>query len=306
MSDPLHGLIPACHTPFNSAGELNIGVIEKQAEHYVNTKVRGVFAGGTTGEGLSLSADERRTLAERWREVTRDTNLYLIVHVGDNSLPVAQELARQAEAIGADGIAALAPSYFKPPAVEDLVAFCQSIASAAPNTPFYYYDIPIMTDVVFQMSDFVTLAIELIPTFAGLKFTNGDFMQLQQIVNIAKAENKEVLFGFDEMLLAALALGVKGAVGSTYNFIAPLYKSVIEAFNAGDLDRARELQLKSVHFIGALVKNGFAASSKFAMSMLGIDCGPVRAPIRNLSDAQKVELRTELESLGFFEYCHAN
>src|SRR5262249_39706172 len=142
-------------------------------------------------------------------------------------------------------IAALSPSYFKPRSVEALVACCAEVASAAPALPFYYYDIPTMTGVSLPMPDFLAAGAERIPTLAGLKFTNSDRRAYRRCLH-AGGGRFDLPWGYDEMLLAALAVGAKGAVGSTYNYAAPLYRRVMAAFAAGDLATARREQYRSV------------------------------------------------------------
>jgi len=106
-----------------------------------------------------------------------------------------------------------------------------------------------------------------------------------------------ILFGCDEMLLGALPLGVTGAVGSTYNYCAPLYHEIKSAFHAGQLDAARALQLKSVKLVQTLAAFGVLASGKAVMSLAGVDCGPVRPPLRNLTAEQRARLLHQVKAL---------
>src|SRR5262249_26108109 len=145
----LHGLVAATHTPFRADGQLNLTVVEKQAEHLLRTGVHTVFLGGSTGESHSLTVEERLALARRWSEVVRGSPLRLVVHVGSNCLADGLTLAAQAQSLGAAAIAALAPSYFKPRSLDALVTCCAEIAGAAPALPFYFYDIPVLTGVHF-------------------------------------------------------------------------------------------------------------------------------------------------------------
>lgn len=299
MTLRLHGLVAAVHTPFFGDGQLNLGAVEKQAEHLLQDGVHAAFVGGTTGECHSLSVDERLALARRWSEVVRGTKLRLVVHVGSNCLADARTLSSQAESLGVQAIAALAPSYFKPETLEALIAGCQQIASAAPATPFYFYDIPVLTGVRFPMGKFLDLASGKIPTLAGLKFTNPDLMAYQMCLH-AQEGRFDVPFGLDEFLLAALALGGKGAVGSTYNFAAPLYHRIIAAFERGDLATARAEQYRSVQLIDLLGGFGFIGAAKAVMGFLGVDVGPARLPLANLQTEQSNRLRSSLEQLGFF------
>jgi N-acetylneuraminate lyase len=295
------GLVAATHTPFDAGGGLNLAAIERQAEHLSRTGVGAVFIGGTTGECQSLAVDERLALAQRWSEVVRGSALRLVVHVGSNALADARALAEQAQKLGAAAIAAFSPSYFKPKSLALLVDCCAEIAGAAPQTPFYFYDIPSMTGVQFPMGEFLRAAPSKIANLAGVKFTNADLMAYQQCLR-AGDEQFDVLWGTDEYLLAALALGARGAVGSTYNFAAPLYRRMWAAFDRGDLATARVEQYRSVELVALLASFGFMAAAKAVMDMLGIEVGPARLPHGNLDQRQRSELRRALESLGFFQW----
>lgn len=297
----LTGLIAAPHTPFYADGSLNLAAVERQAEHLLGNRIGTVFVGGTTGESHSLSLEERLALTQRWLEIARAKPLRVIVHVGANCLPDARELAAQAGRLGAVGIAAVAPSYFKPGTVDSLVAWCEQLASAAPETPFYYYDIPVFTNLCLPILEFLPKARERIRNFSGLKFSNPDLLVYQQIVR-QWSDDLDIFFGMDELLLAALVFGGRGAVGATYNFAAPIYHRLVTAFEGGDLEKARQEQFRSVQLIKTLARRGFLGASKAVMKMVGVDVGPARLPNYSLPPAEWDALRHELETLGFFSW----
>jgi N-acetylneuraminate lyase len=298
MPGPLSGIIPACHTPLHADGSLNLAMVERQAELFLEAGIRDVFVGGTTGEFASLSVDERTALTRRWCEVAGGT-MRIAVHVGHNCLSEAVALAAHAKTAGAAAVAVVAPSYFKPATIVDLIDFCAPIADVAAPLPIYFYDIPGMTGVRLRMSEFLYQARFRIPTLCGLKFSNDDFVDLQECVRLEHG-TFDVLFGMDECLLAGLALGIRGAVGSTYNFAAPVYQRLVRAFESHDLESARAEQGKSIDLIKTLSEFGFLAASKSVMAMIGLDCGPVRPPIRNLSSEKKHELWKRLVALDVF------
>ena len=300
-SSRLHGLVAATHTPFHADGSLNLSIVERQAALMVKWEVGAVFVGGTTGESSSLTLDERRALAQRWSEVVRGTALRLVVHVGANCLEDARILAAQAEQLGAHAIAAVAPCYFKPRDLDTLIASMARVAAAAPATPFYYYDIPPMTGLSHSMPDFLERAPAHIPTLAGLKFTNSDLMSYQYVLR-AGGGKWDVPFGFDEHMLGALAMGARGAVGSGFNFAAPIYQRLLRAFAAGDLATAREEQFRGVQLIKLFVGYGYMGAAKATMQMLSVDVGPARLPNTSLDATQSAKLRSELEALGYFDW----
>ncbi len=295
------GLVAATHTPFDLRGEINLAVIEHQAGHLLEAGVVGAFVCGSTGEGHSLTIDERRLVAQRWSEVVRGTPLKLVVHVGSNCLKSAAELAAHARSVGVAAIAAMAPSYYRPADVEVLVQCMAGIAEAAAGTPFYFYDIPAMTGVRFAMPEFLQLGASRIPGLVGLKFTSDNLVALQHCLNDV-TRPWDILFGTDELLLPALALGVAGAVGSSYNFMAPVYHQVIRCFQANDLVAARMWQLRAVRVIELLGRYDYLPAARGVMSMLGVDVGPVRMPFRGFPAGAADRLREELEVMGFFDW----
>src|SRR6185312_4358166 len=151
----LTGLVPAALTPFDARGDLALNVVGQQVERFLAEGLGAVFVAGTTGEFSSLTIPERLALAERWLNASRGTKLRVLVHVGANALRDAQELAKHAEKHGAAAIATVAPNYVKPKSTEQLAAWCGQLAAAAPATPFYFYDIPVMTGVQLSMPEFV-------------------------------------------------------------------------------------------------------------------------------------------------------
>ena len=297
----LTGIIAATHSPFHANGSLNTAIIEKQAAHLLANGVKAAFIGGTTGESHSLTFEERRALAARWMEVSRGTELRIMVHVGTNCLADSRALAAQAQQLDAFGISALAPSYFKPRTVATLVDCCADIAAAAPALPFFYYDIPTMTDVNLPMPEFLAHGAEQIPNLAGIKFTNSDLVMLQECLRVADGAFS-IAWGCDEYMLAAWTLGATTAVGSTYNFAAPIYHRLLKAFAAGDLARARDEQFRSVQLVSLLTARGFMGAAKAVMKMLGVDVGPTRLPNTSLDMPQQSALRADLERLGFFDW----
>lgn len=304
MIQHTEGLIAAPFTAMNADGGVALGAVEKQAEMLARSGVLGAFVCGTTGEGASLSTAERMDVARRWVEAA-PKHFRVIIHVGHASLAEAKTLAAHAQKAGAWGIGAMAPYFFRPRRVEDLVACCREVAAAAPALPFYYYHMPAMSGVTFAMADFLEAAADRIPTLVGLKFTYENLMDFGLCLRMA-AGRFDVLFGRDEILLSALALGARGAVGTTYNFAAPLYLRIIEAFRAGDMKTAGDLQMRAAEMIRILARAGGGSaipSGKAVMKMIGIDCGPVRLPIAGLQPDECERLRTDLERIGFFEYC---
>ncbi|HUT32368.1 MAG TPA: dihydrodipicolinate synthase family protein [Planctomycetota bacterium] len=301
MAEHITGLVAAPFTAFHSDGSLHLDKIEYQAESLFLSGVSGAFVCGTTGESLSLTVAERMAVAERWKAVATE-GLAVIVHVGHPCLEDSRALAAHAQKLGARAIGAMAPCFFRPANVDDLVAWCAEVAAAAPELPFYYYHIPSMTGVNFPVADFLERGADRIPTLAGAKFTYENLMDYHRCLTL-RGGRFDMLFGRDEILLSALVLGAKGAVGTTYNFAAPLYRRVVAAHERGDLAAAQAEQHRAAEMIAALVRHGGLPAFKAVMKMIRVDCGPVRPPLRELTLEERHHLHQDLERMGFFDYC---
>jgi N-acetylneuraminate lyase len=293
----LHELVAAAHSPFHPDGSLAPGLVPAQAGFLARNGIRTVFITGSTGESHSVTCAEKLTLYDAWAAAGAASGLRVIAHVGGNCLADAKALARRAEEHGFTAISALAPSYFKPAGIAGLIDCCAAIAAAAPNTPFYYYDIPVLTGVSLPMEQFLATAPAGIPTFAGIKFTNPDLVSYRRALEVA-GDRLDLPWGVDETLLAALATGARGGVGSTYNWAPQLYHDLIAAFDRGDLATARQLQSRSIAMIDAIAATGFLGTAKALMGRLGVPVGPARLPLGNPTATQVDALMETLSVLG--------
>lgn len=295
----LKGLIAASFTPMDKTGTVNLSAIDKYADLMAVSGMSGVFVCGTTGESLSMTTTERKEVLEQWVK-SANGRFKVIAHVGSNSLPEAVELAQHAQEVGADAIGAMAPCFFKPGSVKDLVDFFTPIAHAASELPFYYYNMPSMTGVSLPVAQFLVEGKKAMPNLVGTKFTHNNLMEMGECLALNNGEF-EVLHGYDEILIAGLAFGAVAGVGSTYNYLSSVYLGILDAMDKGDLLKARELQQKSIEVVKVIIKyGGGVRGGKAIMNLIGIECGDCRLPITPFSDKEYQELKQDLASLNFF------
>jgi len=301
--EAIQGLIAAPFTAMSDGCEIDLDPIAAQGDHLARSGVVGAFICGTTGEGVVLSVPERQAVARRWVEVAPE-GFKVIVHAGDASVSDAKDLASHAEKIGAWGLGVRAPKSSQPTGVDDVVDYCGAVAAAASSLPFYYYHMPSVNAVTIKVIDFLRAADSVIPNLAGVKYTCEDLMDYN-LCRIEQGGRFNILFGRDELMLCSLVLGACGAVGSTFNYVAALYHKLIAAFDAGDIEAAREYQLTSQRIIDAFVRAPGTplGAQKTIMKMIGLDVGPARPPQQNLTDTEYDGLRARLEEIGLFEYC---
>ncbi len=302
----LSGLIAAPFTPMNQDGSLNLQIIPAYYAMLKKNKVTGAFICGSTGEGVSMSINEKMKVAEAWAACTKDDDSFKVITlVGGTSIADGVQLAEHAKLVGLYAVAFTAPFYFKPANVRKLAACCKEIADAVPDMPFYYYHIPVLTGVEFAMIDLLKEVNGAIPNFAGVKYTHEDFMDFLSCLHYADGKY-DMLWGRDENMLSALVLGAKGSVGSTFNYAAPLYYNLIDAFNKNDLKNAQALQQKSIDMIRLLGKFGGISTGKAYMKIIGIDCGEFRLPVKNMNSSDFELFKKDVGLLDFNEFCSKN
>jgi N-acetylneuraminate lyase len=294
------GLIAAGFTPMHDSGELNLAQIAPIVDQLVNEQVNGFFVCGSTGEGPSLTIEERKQVAAVYVEASAG-RVPIIVHVGHNSLKDSQTLATHAQDIGADAVSLVPPSYFKPKSIEVLVSFMAEVAACAPNLPFYYYHIPGITDVNIDVVELLRVGSERISSMAGIKYSKTTVYELQACVDLDNGRFN-VLFGSDEMLLSGLCGGAHGAIGSTYNFAAPLFNKIINAFDQNNIAEAQRLQGLAVQMVQSIMQFDAQPGLKATMKLVGLDCGPNRLPLVALKSNEVETLHRDMEEIGFFDW----
>ncbi len=298
------GLIDAPFTPFDADGEVNLEPIERYARLLERNGLKGVFINGSSGEGYMLTEDERRLLAERWVSVVRP-GFKVIVHVGSTCVKESRRLAEHAAAIGAWGIGAMAPPFPKVNRIAELVDYCAEIAAGAPDLPFYFYHIPAFNGAYLSMVDFLKAVDGRIPNFAGIKYTYESLYEYNQC-RLYAGGKFDMLHGQDETILPCLAMGgAQGGIGGTTNYNGRCLTGILEAWAAGDLDKARELQNYAQDVINVICHyRGNIVAGKRIMKLIGLDLGRNRTPFQNMTDEEEARMKAELEAIDFFNRCN--
>jgi len=298
----IQGLIAAPFTPMHKDGSLNLSAIPSYYEMLKANGIGGAFICGSTGEGVSMTNSEKKKVAEEWAAAAKgDDSFKVMTLLGGTSIADCKELALHARQSGLYAVSITSPFYFKPATVDVLAKICTEVASVVPDMPFYYYHIPVLTDVGFPMYDLLQAIDGKVPNFAGIKYTHEDFMDFLSCMNYRNGKY-DMLWGRDENMLPALSVGAKGAVGSTFNYAAPLYREMISAFNNGDLQRANVLQQQSIDMIRLLGKYGGIATGKAYMKMINMDCGEFRLPVSNMNAEQFELFKKDVEKLKFSSF----
>lgn len=299
----LQGLIAAPFTPMNNDASVNLDLIPEYYRFLKHNKNTGAFICGSTGEGASMTTAEKKSVIKAWAEATKgDDDFKVMALVGGTSIEDCKDIAQYVQQSGLYAVSFTAPFYFKPTDAATLATCCKEIADVVPDMPFYYYHIPVLNGVGFPMIELLKNAAGKIPNFAGIKYTHEDFMDFLSCRHFQNRKY-DMLWGRDENMLSALAVGAKGSVGSTFNYAAPLYYDLIDAFNNNDLQKAQQLQQKSIDMISLLGKYGGIATGKAYMKLVGVDCGEFRLPVKNMSAEQFELFRKDVDQLNFSSFC---
>jgi N-acetylneuraminate lyase len=285
-------------------GSVNWHRIPDLFHHTVETRANGVFLNGTTGECMSLSLQERLQLTEAWMRARKERNekdFKIFVHVGSSNLLEAAQMAEHAQAQGADGFAMVPTFYFRPRTLQELLDQCEYIASAAPNIPFYFYNIPSLTGVNFPLISFLELAVRRIPNFGGIKNSFTDLVDYQHCLHFAKGKYA-LYWGTDEAFMMLHTGGNRHYVGSTYNYMNSLYLKMIDAIGRGDTETVLRLEGEADAIYKIILAFNNIISGKEIMRFIGIDCGPVRRPLKALTADESEILLNKLKTTTLFSY----
>jgi N-acetylneuraminate lyase len=293
----LEGAIPALVSPFTKEDKVDVKLLQELVEWQLAQKAGGLYLTGSTGEGFLMSIPERQIIFETVVKQVRG-RVPVVAQVGALASRDAAALAEGAEAAGADGISAVPPFYFR--VDYDGLKLHYAIIGAASHLPLYLYNVPATTGVLVTAAQFGQL-IKDVPTVAGMKYTAYDFFNMRQIIEL-DGGRLNIVSGPDEMFLPALSMGVHGAIGSTLNYMCLQFHQIYQAFQAGDMPRALEIQSKVNRVIAVLLRCGtLGAINKAPLRFLGFDIDDGRAPIRPLADEEREKLRADLEEVGFFD-----
>lgn len=296
----INGLIAAPFTPLDEKGNVNVAMVPHLADNLKENSIQGAFIIGSTGEGVSLTREEKKEVMTAWSK-EQNIDFKVIALISSTSLREGQDLAVYAAELGLYGIAILPPFYFKINSVVQLAAYSRELAATVPSMPVYYYHIPALSGVDVSMYAFLNEA-ESIPNLAGIKYTAPDLHDFRKCLTL-DGGRYDILWGMDETIISAMAMGAESGVGSTYNYAAPLYRDMMTAFYEGDMASARALQSKSIEIVDVLVRHGGIPAGKYFMKHIGLDCGEFRLPVGGIDDPDR--FTKDLERIGFDQFSSA-
>ena len=274
------GIIPAFYACYDAEGKINPEAVRALTRWFVEKGVKGLYVGGSSGECIYQSKEERKVVLENVMAEAKG-KLTVIAHVACNNTADSQELAAHAESLGVDAIASIPPIYFHLPPYA-IAKYWNDISAAAPNTDFIIYNIPQLAGVSLT----VPLLKEMLknPRCIGVKNSSMPTQDIQ----MWRDEGAIVFNGPDEQLISGLVMGATGGIGGTYGAMPELYVKLFECVKAGNMATALEIQNDCCRIIYKLCSghgNMYAMIKEVLRKMGCPDCGSVRAPLAELIES---------------------
>ncbi len=283
MKYDLKGIYPALIVPFTTYDTVDEVVLRNLIDSLIEEGIHGFYVGGSTGESLLMSMDERKHVLEIVMDQV-DKRVKVLAHIGCFHTQDAIQLAAHAREVGVEALSSLPPFYYKF-TIEELTDYYLSITEAV-DLPMIIYNAPALTGISFDLNNTSELFKNI--NMAGIKFTSYDLFLMQRMME--KYPDKIIINGHDEIFLSSLAIGCRCAIGSTFNFMAPLFIDIKKSFLSGDMHYAAELQGQANKVIEVLVKTGVFRGVKGMLELKGIPCGSCREPFIPLKEDERALL----------------
>ncbi len=286
------GAWPALVTPFTANDEVNIPVLRRIVDYLIGKRIGGLYVCGSTGEGIYMSVAQRKLVLETVIE-QNNGRVPIIAHVGCVAAGDAADLARHAQAAGADGVASIIPPLYNN--LESVYQYFVGLGAAAPEKPLLSYIFGGPADAVALMQK-----LSDIPNLAGSKYTGPNMFEMRRIIDLG--QGRWTLFsGMDEQCLFATMFGADGCIGSSLNYHPGAYREIQEWAKRSDMQAGTALQLRVNQTTAVMFGYGFMGALKMVMDRLGFDCGNPRLPNQTVPEEQRESLYKQLDSVGFME-----
>ncbi|XP_059047687.1 N-acetylneuraminate lyase-like isoform X2 [Achroia grisella] len=292
----IEGIIAPVFTPIDDKGNINTKIIPEYAQYLHKHGIKGILVGGTTGEAVSLSLEERKDVLLTWINEAQPLGIKVISQVGGVPLTDVLAMASYSEEVGANCIMTLPELYFRPRTCEELVSYLELVSKAAPTLPLLYYHYPMISRVDFNMAEFFEMASSRISNFKGMK------ADLDVAVQVAdQLHDDQKIFIAYHLLAPAVLLGHDSSISTITNLLPGLVQDVVETTKSHDVVKARNLQEKLNKIVkGITIEDSFVPAMKVAMELItGIRVGPPRLPLLPLNETSVARIADHIRSSGY-------
>ena len=290
------GIYPPIITPFDGDGAINEKAYRRLVDWYVRTGCHGLWVCGGTGEGVSLSSDERCRMAELSVEAA-DGRIPIVFHVGAPTTADAVAAARRAHDTGVDAICSV-PPYFYGKSDDEIVDYYRALGDAT-DRPQFLYNLPMAAGVDVGITQLEKI-IDAVPTVIGLKESSGVLDQAAAVKR--RWPHLTVFIGRGEMTLSALVADLDGSICASLSMAPRRFVEVYEAFEAGDLDAAMAAQRRGADCKRIYERFPVVGSTKHINQLqIGLECGQGRPPLAQITPEIAAPLKLMAEELGLLD-----
>lgn len=279
-------------TPMYADGTVNYDKLRELIDFQINNGTDAIIACGTTGESATLTAEEHVNVIKETIAHTAG-RVPVIAGTGSNDTAFAVELSQEAEQLGADGLLMVTP-YYNKTSQAGLIAHFTKVADSV-NTPIILYNVPSRTGTAFKTETYAVLAEH--KNIVGIKEANADLSMMAKTM-AACGDKVDIYSGNDDEVLPCLSLGGAGVISVLSNVAPKVVHDMCYSYFNGDVNTARELQIKYVNLIGALFSDVNPIPVKEAMNIMGFDVGECRLPLVRMNDGAIANLKAELAKVG--------
>ena len=301
--DKYKGVIPAFYACYDKDGNISPEAVQALTKYFVEKGVKGVYVNGSSGECIYQSVEDRKIVLENVMKAA-EGKLTVIAHVACNNTKDSQELAKHAESLGVDAIAAIPPIYFHLPEYA-IAEYWNDISSAAPDTDFVIYNIPQLAGVALTMPLFREMKKN--PRVAAVKNSSMPVQDIQMF-KMEGGKGFVVFNGPDEQLVSGLAMGADGGIGGTYGVMPELFLKLNDLVIANQMEEARELQYAINEIIYKMCSchgNMYGVIKEILRMNENLDLGSVREPLAALvpEDMPIVKEAAQMVRDAISKYC---
>ncbi|RRD95169.1 N-acetylneuraminate lyase [Clostridiales bacterium COT073_COT-073] len=290
------GIVPAFYACYDQEGRINKEMVRKFTRHLINAGVDGLYVGGSSGECIYQNIEARKAVLEEVMKEA-DNEIFIIAHVACNGVEDSKELARHAESLRVDAIAAIPPIYFKV-GDEGVAKYWNDISTAAPNTDFIIYNIPQLTGVTLNRN----ILNRMLKNDKVVGVKNSSMATFDIYDYIEGSDGKLFVFnGPDEQLISGLAMGAVGGIGGTYGLMPELFIKLYHLFNENKITAARALQyeINNIISMACAGQGSMYAIIKAALNKkYGFNFNGVKAPLINKADSDDELVDNIVEELN--------
>lgn len=289
------GVIPAFYACYDENGNVSPEKVRELTKYFVDKGVKGVYVNGSSGECIYQGVKEKKIILENVMEAA-EGKLTVIAHVACNNTEDSMELARHAQSLGVDAIAAIPPIYFKLPEYA-IAQYWNDISSAAPETDFIIYNIPQLAGVALTPALFTEMRKN--PKVIGVKNSSMPVYDIQMMKK-AGGEDYIIFNGPDEQFVSGRVIGAEGGIGGTYGAMPELFLKMDEYVKAGKMEEARQIQYAVNEIIELMCSahgNMYAVIKAILKINAGIDVGSVRKPLAALTESDMAIVEKAAEKI---------